>query len=47
MGFENRVSEGVYTPESIFGGFSCIISLLNGNHSRISGDQTEVAYPSG
>jgi hypothetical protein len=31
----------------IFGGFTCIISSLNGNYTRISGDQTEVAYPSG
>jgi hypothetical protein len=30
----------------IFDGFSCIISL-HGNYTRISGDQTEVTYPSG
>jgi hypothetical protein len=31
----------------VFGGFSCITSLVNGYYTRISGDQTEVAYPSG
>jgi hypothetical protein len=29
------------------GGFSCIISPLAGNYTRISGDQTDVAYTTG
>jgi hypothetical protein len=29
----------------IFEGFSCIVLPHNGNYTRISGEQTEVAYP--
>jgi hypothetical protein len=37
----------VKTVGGIFGGVSCIILLLNGKYTRISEDQTEVAYQSG